>query len=118
MEKEGEVRRRVTRMACEVLVLKKSIAKIEKSMRLLLASLDMSDNAMLDACEQIDFSEFRSKLSLRAHKSLEKAGVVDSTSLARLTVARLCEVKNCGETTIAEIKDLLAEYGVALPCED
>ena len=118
MKRESEVRKRVTHMAREVLVLKKSIAKIEKSMRLLLGSLDMSDIAMLDSCEQIDFSEFRSRLSLRAYKSLERAGVVDSISLARLTVARLCEVKNCGETTVAEVQDLLAEYGVALPAED
>ena len=118
MKKESEVRRRVTRMASEVLVLKKSIAKIEKSMRLLLAALDMDDTAMVDACEQIDFTEFRSRLSLRACKSLEKAGVVDSLSLARLTVERLCEVKNCGETTVAEVRELLAEYGVSLPVED
>ena len=118
MKKENEVRKRVTHMAREVLELKKSIAKIEKSTRLLLASLDMSDSAMLDSCEQIDFSEFRSRLSLRAYKSLEKAGVLDSTSLARLTVARLCEVKNCGDSTVAEVQDLLAEYGVSLPAED
>jgi len=118
VKREIEVRKRVTHMAREVLVLKKSIAKIEKSMRLLLGSLDMSDSAMLDSCEQIDFSEFCSRLSLRAYKSLEKAGVVDSISLARLTVDRLCEVKNCGESTVAEVQDLLAEYGVALPVED
>lgn len=118
MKRESEVRKRVTHMAREVLVLKKSIAKIEKSMKLLLACLDMSDNAVVDACEQIDFHEFRSQLSFRACRSLEKAGVVDSISLARLTVDRLCEVKNCGETTVAEVQNLLAEYGVAMPVDD
>lgn len=112
---QREVRARVTRIAAEVLVLKKSIAKIEKSMRRLLDSLEMRQDAMLDECEQIDFREFLSKLSLRAMKSLEKAGVVDSASLSRLTAMRLWEIKNCGESTVKEIEQVLAEFGVSLP---
>jgi DNA-directed RNA polymerase alpha subunit len=118
MTKERDVRRRISHMAAEVLVLKKSLAKIEKSMRLLLNSLEMSHNAMMDACEQIDFREFCSKLSMRANMALEKAGIVDGTSLAGLTVLRLFEIKNCGETTVKEIERVLANYCVALPYDD
>jgi DNA-directed RNA polymerase alpha subunit len=118
MANEKEVRRRVAYVAAEVLVLKKSIAKIEKSMRKLLDSLDMTPNAMMDACEQIDFAEFLSKLSMRAVAALEKAKVVDGTSLGGLTAMRLCEVKNCGETTVNEIERALAEYGINLPFDE
>lgn len=115
MASEREVRRRITHIAGEVLALKKSIAKIEKSMRKLLDSLDMTPNAIMDACEQIDFHEFVSKLSLRAATALEKGGIVDGTSLAGLTVLRLCEIKNCGESTVKEIERVLAEYDIHLP---
>ena len=118
MKKEREVRRRISHIAAEVLVLKKSLAKIEKSMRLLLNSLEMSPNAMMDACEQIDFREFCSRLSMRANMALEKAGVVDGTSLAGLTFSRLCEIKNCGETTVKEIERVLSDYGVSLPYDE
>ena len=115
MAKDSEIRRRACHIAAEVLVLKKSIAKIEQSMRQLLSVLEMNRAEMMLACEHIDFEEFVSKLTPRAQKALEKANVFDGESLTTLTVQKLQEVPNCGETTVEQIERVLSEYGVSLP---
>ena len=112
-----EARRRLFRFAEQVKELKQSLSQMERSVQNLLKSAPMplSGNEMQDACNQIDFGEFISKLSTRAKKTLWKLKIVDSASLAGLTLFRLQCVTNCGETTVAAIVGRFAQYGIALP---
>ena len=116
-DKNREMRHRLNRLADEFLKMKKSLAKIDKEMRHLLSASGMQAEAMLTACERIDWQEFVSGLGIRATAVLRNNGIVDAASLASLTVERLSEFRNCGETTISEIKGRLAEFGIDLPVE-
>ena len=112
-----QARRRLFRFAEQVKELKESLSQIEKSVQNLLKSAPMplTGNEMQDACNQIDFGEFISKLSIRARKTLWKLKIKDSLSLAGLTVFQLQCVTNCGETTVAAIVGRFAQYGISLP---
>ena len=112
-----QARRRLFLFAEQVKELKQSLSQMERSVQNLLKSapLPLSGNEMQDACNQIDFGEFISKLSTRAKKTLWKIKIKDSVSLAGLTVFQLQCVTNCGETTVAAIVGRFAEYGIALP---
>lgn len=103
--------------AKQVAELKISLLKIQRSAQnlLKLPPMPMSDNEILDACNQIDYEEFISKLSVRARKTLHRLKVRDSASLAALTVRKLENTTNCGETTVAAIVGRFAEYGISLP---
>ena len=112
-----EARRRLFRFAEQVKELKQSLTQIERSVQNLLkaAPLPLTGNEMLDACNQIDYGQFTSKLSVRARKTLYKLKIKDSESLAGLSVSQLQCVTNCGETTVAAIVGRFAEYGITLP---
>ena len=112
-----ETRRRLFRFAEQVKELKQSLTQIEKSVQNLLKSapLPLTGNEMLDACNQIDYGQFTSKLSVRARKTLYKLKIKDSSSLAGLSVFQLQCVTNCGKTTVAAIVGRFAEYGITLP---
>ena len=112
-----EARKRLSRFVQQIKELKQSLTQIERSVQNLLkaAPLPLTGNEILDACNQIDFGEFISKLSTRAKKTLWKLEIVDSESLAWLTVFQLQCVTNCGETTVAAIVGRFAEYGISLP---
>ena len=114
---DQQARRRLFSFAQQVKELKQSLSQIEKSVQNLLKSAPMplTGNEMQDACNQIDFDEFILKLSMRARKTLWKLMVVDSASLAGLTVFGLRNVPNCGETTVAAIVGRFAQYGISLP---
>ena len=112
-----EARKRLSRFVEQVKELKQSLTQIERSVQNLLKSapLPLPGNGMLDACKQIDYEEFTSKLSVRARKTLYRLKASDSASLAALTVYKLQDATNCGETTVAEIVGRFAEYGISLP---
>ena len=112
-----EARKRLSCFVQQIKELKQSLCQIERSVQNLLTStpIPLTGNKMLDACKQIDYDEFTSKLSLRARKTLYRLKVSDSASLAALTVRKLRETTNCGETTVAAIVGRFAEYGISLP---
>ena len=112
-----EARKRLSRFAEQVKELKQSLSQIERAVQNLLKSapIPLTGNKMLDACNQIDYGQFTSKLSVRARKTLYKLKIKDSASLAGLSVFQLQCVTNCGETTVAAIVGRFAEYGISLP---
>ena len=116
-DKSREMRYRLNLLADEFLKMKKSLAKIDKEMRRLRSAAGLQADAMLTACEQIDWQEFVAGLGVRATAVLRSNGIVDAASLASLTIERLCGFKHCGETTVREIEARLAEFGVDLPVE-
>jgi DNA-directed RNA polymerase alpha subunit len=116
-DKSREMRCRLNVLANEFLKMKKSLAKIEKEMRRLRSAAGLGADAMLTACERIDWQEFVKGLSIRSTNVLHLNGIVDAASLASLTIERLCGFKYCGETTVREIEGRLAEFGVDLPAE-
>lgn len=116
-DKNREMRYRLGRLTDEFLKIKKSLAKIDKEMRRLRSAAGVQSDEMLEDCERIDWDEFVSGLSLRARKGLERNGIENAASLAGLTMERICEWKNCGETTVREIEERLAEFGIDLPVE-
>ena len=112
-----EARKRLSRFAEQVKELKQSLSQIERAVQNLLKSapIPLTGNKMLDACNQIDYGQFTSKLSVRARKTLYKLKIKDSASLAGLSVFQLQCVTNCGETTVSAIVGRFAEYGISLP---
>jgi DNA-directed RNA polymerase alpha subunit len=112
-----EARKRLSHFAEQVKELKQSLSQIERAVQNLLKSapIPLTGNKLLDACNQIDYGQFTSKLSVRARKTLYKLKIKDSASLAGLSVFQLQCVTNCGETTVAAIVGRLAEYGISLP---
>lgn len=116
-DKGREMRYRIGRLTDEFLKIKKSLAKIDKEIRRLRSAAGVQSDEMLEDCERIDWDEFVKGLSLRARKGLERNGIENAVSLAGLTMERICEWKNCGETTVREIEERLAEFGVDLPVE-
>jgi DNA-directed RNA polymerase alpha subunit len=114
-DKSREMRYRLNLLADEFLKMKKSLAKIDKEMRRLRSAAGLQPDAMLSACERIDWSEFISRLGTREATVLRDNGIVDAASLAGLTLERLCEFRNCGRTTVLRISNLLEEMGVELP---
>ena len=116
-DKNREMRYRLNVLADEFLKMKKSLAKIDKEMRRLRSAAGLQADAMLTACERIDWQEFIGGLGIRATTVLRNNGIVDAASLASLTIERLCEFRHCGETTVREIEGRLAEFGVDLPVE-
>jgi DNA-directed RNA polymerase alpha subunit len=68
-----------------------------------------------DFLRSVDVDALRKKVGLRANRALDKLGVVDGVSLARVTVWKLVCVKNCGRGTVDEIETALKEMGAELP---
>jgi DNA-directed RNA polymerase alpha subunit len=116
-DKSREMKYRLNLLADEFLKMKKSLAKIDKEMRRLRSAAGLQADAMLTACERIDWQRFVSRLDVRAETVLRNNGIVDAASLASLTRERLCEFRNCGETTVLRITNVLHEFGVELPEE-
>jgi len=54
------------------------------------------------------------ELSVRSRNCLQKMGIMTLGDLARTTEAELLESKNFGETSLVEIKDMLASKGLSL----
>ena len=66
----------------------------------------------LDQVMGLPVSDF--ELSVRSRNCLQKMGIMTLGDLARTTEAELLESKNFGETSLVEIKEMLASKGLSL----
>ena len=67
-----------------------------------------------DAAGQADPPVSELKLSVRARKCLQRLGVTTLGELTMRTEAELMTTKNFGQTSLSEIKQQLAKYGLSL----
>lgn len=67
-----------------------------------------------DAAGQADLPVSELKLSVRARKCLQRLGVTMLGELTMRTEAELMTTKNFGQTSLSEIKQQLAKYGLSL----
>ncbi len=67
-----------------------------------------------DAAGQADLPVSELKLSVRARKCLQRLGVTTMGELTMRTEAELMTTKNFGQTSLSEIKQQLAKYGLSL----
>ncbi len=77
--------------------------------------LDEQESRTRDRIEQVmslPVTDF--ELSVRSRNCLQKMGILTLGDLARTTEAELLESKNFGETSLVEIKDMLASKGLTL----
>jgi len=106
------LKREVARMKRDFL---RSVQDIERHVRSLEARCRGPESDAQSSLLMLDVDALRKKVGLRANRALDKLGVVDGVSLARVTVWKLVCVKNCGRSTVDEIKNALKEMGAELP---
>jgi DNA-directed RNA polymerase subunit alpha len=78
-------------------------------------AFDEQEQRQRDRLEQVmalPVSDF--ELSVRSRNCLQKMGIITLGDLARTTEAEILASKNFGETSLVEIKDMLASRGLSL----
>jgi DNA-directed RNA polymerase subunit alpha len=73
---------------------------------------ELKSRDRLDQVMSLPVTDF--ELSVRSRNCLQKMGVMTLGDLARTTEAELLESKNFGETSLVEIKEMLASKGLSL----
>jgi DNA-directed RNA polymerase subunit alpha len=73
---------------------------------------ELKSRDRLDQIMALPVTDF--ELSVRSRNCLQKMGIMTLGDLARTTEAELLESKNFGETSLVEIKDMLASKGLSL----
>ena len=118
-EEAAKIRRRLRFMTRSLVSLEESIrehlSKIERHSKSLRGLLEDHDREFAEMCADIDFPAWVATLSVRARTVLKRSGIIDSSTLSRLTEDRLLGAPNCGRTTFNEIRDTLAARGVVIP---
>ena len=71
-------------------------------------------SVMLPADSRYKLSVLDLEMPVRATNLLETAGIITVGALVEQSAADLLELRNCGQTTLRDIRDALARKGLAL----